>query len=353
MKLCPALSIVAVCALSLVLVGCPARPPASSSAPALTTTAATSRAETAEQLFVEGKLALGEGKYEQAERALREALRQRPDRLEARLLLGRCAYAQRQYEQAEAAFREVVAGHPRSAAGWLGLGEAYEGLKRPTEALPAYQAALTLDPQSEAARQGVLRLGQIKRIAITIDDGPSLAYTLKAMDEAEKYGGRVTFFVTGRWAVKEAQIVRRMARRGHQVGNHTWDHADLTKLSADKARDQLARTSDLIVKQGGPQPAFFRPPYGAHNATVDRLAAELGMKLTMWDLDPADWNAAHSGEQTVQYILTRARPDTVVLMHQVHNTYTVLERIFRGLHDAGYMCVRLDELGRCPEKMGG
>lgn len=332
---------------TVLVVGCGPRatePPAATSPSGLDSTV---------PLLAQGKQALEVGQYAQAATAFQQVLTARPDRLEARLYLGRCAYQQGQYNEATHEFLAVVTGHPRSAEGWLGLGQCYEAQQRAEEALRCYREALHLQPQAETARQGILRLGQVKRIAVTIDDGPSLAYSLRAMDVAEKYGGRVTFFVTGIWAAREPQIVRSMSRRGHEVENHTWHHVNLTRCSPEQVREELQRTSDLIVQQGGAPPQFLRPPYGAHNALVDRLAGEQGLKVVMWDLDTEDWRAGNSGARTVSYIGSHARPNAVILMHQVHNTYTVLEEIFRTLHEQGYTCVRLDELPRYPANIGG
>lgn len=76
------------------------------------------------------------------------------------------------------------------------------------------------------------------------------------------------------------------------------------------------------------------------------------MKLVLWDIDPQDWRASNPPSRTVSYIVSHARPNAVVLIHEVHNTYTVLGRIFAGLHREGYTCVRLDELPRYPTAMG-
>ena len=70
------------------------------------------------------------------------------------------------------------------------------------------------------------------------------------------------------------------------------------------------------------------------------------MRVVMWDVDTSDWRTTTSGAATVAYVLGHARPDTIVLMHQLHNTYTVLDQVFAGLHQMGYTCVRLDELPR-------
>lgn len=178
---------------------------------------------------------------------------------------------------------------------------------------------------------------------MTIDDGPALTYVLKAMDEAEKVGGHLTFFVTGRHLSQDPQIARIITRRGHQIGNHTWNHVALAKQPEAKIRQELGSLNDLIVKSGGAKPTFFRPPYGSHNAFVDKIAASMGLKLAMWDVDPQDWNGK-PGAQTVSIILSHARPNAIVLMHEVHNTYLSLGAIFGGLTKMGYTLVRLDQL---------
>ena len=182
-----------------------------------------------------------------------------------------------------------------------------------------------------------------KLIAITIDDGPALTYVLKAMDEAEKVGGHLTFFVTGRHLSQDPQIARIITKRGHQIGNHTWDHVALAKLPEAKIRQELGSVNDLIVKSGGARPTFYRPPYGSHNAFVDKIAASMGLKCAMWDVDPQDWNGK-PGAQTTSIILSQARPNAIILMHEVHNTYLSLGTIFGGLTKRGFTLVRLDQL---------
>lgn len=184
---------------------------------------------------------------------------------------------------------------------------------------------------------------QTKLVAVTIDDGPSLKYVLRAMEAAERHGCKVTFFVTGRWLAQDPQIARRICERGHQIGNHTWDHVALANCPPAKIRDQLKRVNDLIVKSGGKRPTVFRPPYGSHNATVDKIAAELGMKVTMWDIDPRDW-AGGPGQKTLSTIFSQLKPGRLILIHEVHNTYEVLDQLFAGLQQRGYTSVRVDQL---------
>ena len=308
-------------------------------------------ASDAVDLLAQGREQFKAGQYDAAEALFAKALQKQPDLIAARYFVGRCEYQKGAYDQAASALNEVVTKQPSSADAWVWLGQSYEALKRTKDAITAYKAARQLDPKSEIARKGIARLGPTKRIAITIDDGPSLTYSIKAMDACEKYGGKLTFFVEGTYLVREPQIIKLMQKRGHQIGNHSYDHANLTKLPEDKVRYQLGHTNDIIVQQGGAKPTYMRPPFGARNGLVDRICAEMGMKVVFWDVDTSDWKTSQSGAQTVEYVLSHARPDAVVLMHQVHNTYTVLDQVFAGLNKAGYTCVRLDELPRYPQKM--
>ena len=333
--------------------GCGHRPPATAPPPGTPTATAPSAAGSAPSPLSQGKQAFRAGQYAPAEAAFSRLFKQHPESLEAESWLGQCLIQQKKYDQAAASFLDLTKRAPKSATAWLGLGSAYEGLQRSTDAAPCYQRALALDVRSEPARQGFLRTGSPKKIAITIDDGPELKYTLKAMDEVERYGGRVTFFTEGIYDSRDPQVVRLMIQRGHEVGNHSWDHPMLTKLPEDKVRYQLGHTNDVIAQQGGVRPIFFRPPFGAHNALVDKIAADLGMKIAMWDVDTSDWDIHNPPTRTVEYLRVHARPNSVVLLHQVHNTFTVLDQIFKLLHDQGYTCVRLDELGRYPAKIGG
>ncbi|MEI6503756.1 MAG: polysaccharide deacetylase family protein [Armatimonadota bacterium] len=196
-----------------------------------------------------------------------------------------------------------------------------------------------------ALKPAVYPPANVKRVAVTIDDGPSLKYVLKAMDCAEAHGSRVTFFVTGRWLVKDPQIARRISERGHEIGNHTWDHVALAKCPPAKVRDELSRVNALIAKSRGERPTVFRPPYGSHNATVDKVGRELGMQVVMWDIDPQDW-ARGPGQKTLDTIFSQLRPNSVILIHEVHNTYEVLDQLFSGLQKRGYTSVRVDELPR-------
>jgi len=124
-----------------------------------------------------------------------------------------------------------------------------------------------------------------------------------------------------------------MSDEGHLVCNHTRDHTDLTKLSAERIREQI------LGGAGVGSCNLLRPPYGAHNAYVDSIAAELGYAIEMWDIDTRDWARRYAGgdQEILNIVLSQAYPSAVVLMHMhVDNTVYALPAMLQGLKDAGY-----------------
>ena len=133
------------------------------------------------------------------------------------------------------------------------------------------------------------------RIVLTFDDGPRPEHTPRILDALAKYNVPALFFVVGeRLKVPGAlEIVRRAAREGHLIGNHTFNHPNLTEVSPEEVRSQILRTHDLI-SQFEPRRKLFRPPYGACNDTVKAIAKELGYSTVFWNAKSEDWIAENS-----------------------------------------------------------
>jgi peptidoglycan/xylan/chitin deacetylase (PgdA/CDA1 family) len=149
-------------------------------------------------------------------------------------------------------------------------------------------------------------------MVLTFDDGPG-AQTAEVLDALREYGRRATFFLVGRQVAAGAELVRRIVAEGHAVRNHSWDHQRLDELGEAAIVDQLRRCSAAIESVTGAPPAIFRPPYGARDARVDRVAAGLGMQTLLWDVDPADWS--RPGAEVIAAAIRSARPGEVVLLH--------------------------------------
>ncbi|WP_206305907.1 polysaccharide deacetylase family protein [Streptomyces sp. RFCAC02] len=153
-----------------------------------------------------------------------------------------------------------------------------------------------------------------RRLALTFDDGPHPAHTPAVLDTLRAHGVRATFFVTGENAEWQPDLLRAVAGDGHLVGNHTWSHARLGDLSRGRARDELARTGDLIEHAVGTAPRLARAPYGAWTATAVRDCRALGMEPLGWSLDTGDWTRPGT-TRIVRALLDGVRPGAIVLAH--------------------------------------
>ncbi|MCX7899611.1 MAG: polysaccharide deacetylase family protein [Methylocystis sp.] len=160
-----------------------------------------------------------------------------------------------------------------------------------------------------------------RTVRLTFDDGPHPTYTPQVLQALADHGVKATFFVVGRNVAAYPAIVKSIAAAGHQIGNHSFSHANLSNLSPKDIRAELTRTEKLIAPYLGKR-KLFRPPYGAHNAKVDAVVAELGCSLILWNVDTLDWNKSFQPTKWVLHGLDqiRARDTSNVLCHDIHRT---------------------------------
>jgi peptidoglycan/xylan/chitin deacetylase (PgdA/CDA1 family) len=175
-------------------------------------------------------------------------------------------------------------------------------------------------------------------VRLTFDDGPNRNATPAILDTLAARGVKATFFVVGSMAAASPGIVRRASTEGHRIGNHSWSHPNLTKLSREQVTSQLARTNETIKQATGASPTQWRPPYGATNTLVEAAARDVGLpSMVLWTVDPRDW--ADPPATTVRdRVLQAVRPNSTVLLHDGTgaNTPEALPMILDGLAERGY-----------------
>ena len=177
-------------------------------------------------------------------------------------------------------------------------------------------------------------------VAVTYDDGPA-KYTDSILDCLEKYGARATFFVQGKSVSKYEKSVKRAVELGCEIGNHTYDHSNLTKISGAAAAAQVADTNKAVYDAAGVYPKLFRPPYGAYNKSV--LSA-VGMPAIMWSVDTLDWKTKNA-DKTLASVQMSAKDGSIILMHDIHApTADAAERVIKYLLKQGYQLVTVSEL---------
>ncbi|MEU6356299.1 polysaccharide deacetylase family protein, partial [Streptomyces sp. NPDC047072] len=156
--------------------------------------------------------------------------------------------------------------------------------------LTGYGPPRAVRARTAVRHEPLLRVdGRGRTMVLTFDDGPDPRYTPHILDTLAEYDVRAMFFVCGEMAVDNQDLLERMADEGHVVGNHTWSHPLLTRLSRSRIRSEMERTCDVIEDGYGERPQWFRAPYGAWNRAAFQLGAELGMEPLAWSVDTLDW----------------------------------------------------------------
>ncbi|MGW2570440.1 polysaccharide deacetylase family protein [Streptomyces sp. NPDC001537] len=206
--------------------------------------------------------------------------------------------------------------------------------------LTGYQQVRPAPRRTRVRHQPFLRVyGRGRTMVLTFDDGPDPRYTPDILDTLAEYDVRAMFFVCGEMAVDNQDLLARMADDGHIVGNHTWSHPLLTRLSRSEIRSEMARTSDVIENAYGERPLWFRAPYGAWNRATFQLGAHMGMEPLAWTVDTLDWTTPGTGT-IVDRVEEGAAPGVVVLSHDAGGDRSQSVRALRhylpDLLDAGY-----------------
>lgn len=191
------------------------------------------------------------------------------------------------------------------------------------------------------------------QVALTFDDGPSARTTPTILDILREHGATATFFALGERVSAEPALARRVVDEGHRLGNHTWDHPDLGRISAAEAEAQLRRADEAITRAVGAQPVrLFRPPYGSpwfdtgaeRKRRVGGVVASLDLAVIMWTIDSRDWALRGHADRIPAEVARWASPERggVCLMHDIHSqTVTALPRVIQTLRDAGLQIVDL------------
>lgn len=186
-------------------------------------------------------------------------------------------------------------------------------------------------------------------IALTFDDGPS-AHTDRLLDIFAKYGGKGTFFVVGNLIDSRKSTLVRIAGEGHEIGNHSWNHRQLTNLSDDEVRDQIMMTRAKIYDVTGVDCKIVRPPYGACNDSVRAVGAALGVSYVNWSVDTLDWKTKNA-DAVYNEIMKDVSDGAIILCHDLHKTTVdAMERVVPVLIKKGYQLVTVSQLMECKGK---
>ncbi|NBM20193.1 polysaccharide deacetylase family protein [Streptomyces sp. GC420] len=183
-----------------------------------------------------------------------------------------------------------------------------------------------------------------KCIALTFDAGPG-EHTGRLLDILAEKEVPATFFLLGKNHIeRHPGLVRRIAREGHEVANHTWSHPRLTEVSPDRVREELSRTQEAIEKLTGRRPTLMRPPQGRTDDTVSGISRDLGLAQVLWSVTAKDYSTTDSA-LIRKRVLDQADRDGIILLHDIYDgTVPAVPGIIDELRRRGYTFVTVPQL---------
>jgi peptidoglycan/xylan/chitin deacetylase (PgdA/CDA1 family) len=191
-----------------------------------------------------------------------------------------------------------------------------------------------------------------KVIALTINVDWGGEYIQKILEVMTKYEAKATFFVTGRWAQNNPELLKLIVAQGHQIENHGYYHSHPDKLPVEKTKEELIKTEKVIMDSTSKKTSFYAPPYGERGLNGLKAADNLGYITVLWTIDTVDWMSQSTPDIIAQRILEPKikfgiKPDrngAIVLMHPKENTVKALPRILSRLREEGYKMVTIEKL---------
>ena len=184
-----------------------------------------------------------------------------------------------------------------------------------------------------------------KLVALTFDDGPG-PYTERLLDAMKKRGVKATFFVLGNRVDSYGDLIKRMEKEGHVVGNHSYDHPNLTKLSYSQIKTNMEKTAKKVQKLIGHKPEVMRCPGGSVNNTVKKYAKNAGIPIIYWGVDTRDWESRNVNKiLKVAFGSDGIKNGSIVLMHDIYETtVTAAIKMMDRLIEEGYTFVTVPEM---------
>lgn len=147
---------------------------------------------------------------------------------------------------------------------------------------------------------------------------------------------KITYFVTGKWAEKNKEILKTIYNDEHEIGNHGYSHMDYDKLSYSQNKEEILKAHNVIKEVLNIESKYFAPPSGAYNDDTLKAAKDLGYKLIMWSIDTIDWKKDSTKDIIIKRVTSKIHNSAIVLMHPTEETVKALPEIIKNLYENGY-----------------
>ena len=178
--------------------------------------------------------------------------------------------------------------------------------------------------------------------ACNVDWGNELIEPM--LDIFEKNNIKITFFVTGRWASNNKELLKNIYNQGHEIGNHGYVHRDYSKLGYDDNKLEILKTDKVIKETLDIKANLFAPPSGAYNDYTVKAARDLNYKVIMWSIDTIDWREDSTSEKIFNRVVSKSHSSAIVLMHPKAETVKSLPNIISTLMEDGYEIGRVSDI---------
>ncbi len=202
--------------------------------------------------------------------------------------------------------------------------------------------------QATAASKRQLPIYSVEREGKAISLGINCAWDNadipQLLDILDQAGVKATFFVVGQWCDKYPESVKAIGDAGHEIGNHSDRHKDMTKLDRTGIVEEIENASDKVEKITGTRPKLFRAPSGAYNDLLVETARGLGYEVIQWDCDSIDWKG-YTADEICSKIEKKAGPGSITLFHSgAKHTAEALPRVIEYLKGEGYTILPVSEM---------
>ncbi|ENY8713942.1 polysaccharide deacetylase family protein [Clostridioides difficile] len=186
-----------------------------------------------------------------------------------------------------------------------------------------------------------------KLIAITFDDGPHPKETSQVLDVLKKYNVKATFFIAGKHAKWYKEPLVRASKEGHEIGNHTFNHPDISNLSSSQIEEEIVKCEDILKEVTGKKPTLFRPPFGSYREKeLIEIAKKHDYKVVLWTgVDVKDWK--NPGANSIaDKIINKVQNGDIILLHDyaTNDTVEALDMFIPKMIEKGFKFVTVSEL---------
>ena len=181
------------------------------------------------------------------------------------------------------------------------------------------------------------------QVALVINVSWGNEYLLEMLDIFTEKQIKASFFLVGKWATKNPDLVKKIHDLGHEFGNHGYSDPHMSKLSAGEIKEEIKKTNQAIFDSTGITPSWFSPPYGEKLQKIYSAAAQVPMQTVLWSLDTVDWKLPGE-DKIVERIVNNLHNGAIILMHPTEQTPGALRKIIEAIKQQGYEAVTVGEL---------